>query len=144
MTVTTMTRINISAQTVDEAKAPARQGASLVLRDAAGRDVELPFKVQDTLLRALAAIAETGSVSIAQMPDELTSTVAADLLGVSRPTLLKWTREGLIDSFKVGSHTRFHRADVLRLREQREAGRRAAFEKLRALDAEDDFEFFAD
>ena len=78
------------------------------------------------------------------MPDELTSTVAADILGVSRPTLLRWTREGLIESFKVGSHTRFRRSDVLRLREQRETERREAFEKLRALDAEDDFELFED
>lgn len=143
--MTTMTeRITISAQTVRAAQAPARQGSTLVLRDANGGEVELPDEVQRTLLHALTAIAEHGSVSIAQMPDELTSTVAADILGISRPTLLRWTREGLIESFKVGSHTRFRRSDVLRLREQRETERRDAFEKLRALDAADNFELFED
>lgn len=29
---------------------------------------------------------------VGRMPEELTSTVAADLLGVSRPTLMKWAR----------------------------------------------------
>lgn len=143
--MTTVTeRITISAQTVQEAQAPARQGATLVLRNADGHEVTLPDGVQKTLLRTLSAIAEHGSVNISQMPDELTSTVAADLLGVSRPTLLRWARTGVIDSFKVGSHARFRRTDVLRLREEREAQRRAAFQKLRELDADNDFEFFAD
>lgn len=141
---TTAERITISAQTVHEAQTPAQHGANLVLRDATGAEVALPAELQKTLLRALSAIAEHGSVSIAQMPDELTSTVAADLLGVSRPTLLRWAREGQIESFKVGSHARFRRADVLRLRQERERERRAAFQKLRELDAENDFEFSAD
>ncbi|ASE12355.1 helix-turn-helix domain-containing protein [Kocuria rhizophila] len=141
---TTVERINISAQTVREAQAPAQHGASLVLRDAAGNDVALPAEVQRTLLRALSAIAEHGSVDIAQTPEELTSTVAANLLGVSRPTLLRWAREGQIESFKVGSHARFRRADVLQLRQQREMARRAACQELREVDAENDFEFFAD
>ena len=141
---TTVERINISAQTVREAQPPAQHGTSLVLRDAAGHDVALPAEVQRTLLRALSAIAEHGSANIAQTPEELTSTVAADLLGVSRPTLLRWAREGMIDSFKVGSHARFRRTDVLRLREEREAQRRTAFQKLRELDADNDFEFYTD
>ena len=62
--------------------------------------------------------------------------VAADLLGVSRPTLMKLAREGEIDSFKVGTHTRFKRDEVLRVRDARAAKRRAAFDELRALDEE--------
>ncbi|WP_218121324.1 helix-turn-helix domain-containing protein [Actinomyces ruminicola] len=87
-------------------------------------------------MAALASIAEHGEVTIGRVPDELTSTVAADMLGVSRPTLLKWSRDGVIDSFKVGTHTRFCREDVVRLRYERERERRRAFEELRALDAE--------
>jgi len=83
-------------------------------------------------------------MNIAQMPDVLTNAVAADLLCVSRPTLLRWTREGMIDCFKVGPHARSRRTDVLRLREEHEAQRRAAFQKLRELDADNDFEFFTD
>lgn len=96
------------------------------------------------LFHTLRIIGEGGSVSIGQMPEELTSTVAANLLGVSRPTLLRWSREGKIDSFKVGVHTRFHLTEVMKLRDQRESERRKRFEELRALDAEGDFEFFND
>mgnify|MGYP000908674290 FL=1 len=104
----------------------------------------LPSSLQDMLFHTLRIIGEGGSVSIGQMPEELTSTVAANLLGVSRPTLLRWSREGKIDSFKVGAHTRFHLTEVMKLRDQRESERRKRCEELRALDAEGDFEFFND
>ena len=107
-------------------------------------DTTLPSSLQDMLFHTLRIIGEGGSVSIGQMPEELTSTVAANLLGVSRPTLLRWSREGKIDSFKVGAHTRFHLTEVMKLRDQRESERRKRFEELRALDAEGDFEFFND
>lgn len=140
-------RISISSETVREAQETTEtvrrgtqrnsvRGASLVLRTADGLDVELPNGIQDTLLSALASIASTGSVSIGQVPDELTSTVAADMLGVSRPTLLKWARQGVIESFTVGTHTRFHRDDVVALRAKRAAERRQALDELMAFDLE--------
>lgn len=142
MTVVTE-RVAISTDTVRDvqtvqATAPARrrQGAELVLRTPAGDDLVLPATVQQTLFKALAAIAERGSVTIGVVPEELTSTVAADLLGVSRPTLMKWVGEGAIESFKVGSHHRFRRADVLALRAERVAAQADAFDALRAWDLE--------
>lgn len=44
---------------------------------------------------------------------------------------MKWVRQGRIDSFKVGTHTRFKREDVLRLQAERMEERRAAFAALR-------------
>lgn len=130
-------RLTIDDQTVREARATSvPRGASLMVRLSDGREVSLPENIQRTLLGALNSIAEQGSVSIGRIPEELTSTAAADMLGVSRPTLMKWVRAGELKSFKVGSHTRFQRDDVLELRAERAAERRAAFEELRALDAE--------
>ena len=60
------------------------------------------------------------------------------MLGISRPTLMRWAAEGRISSFSVGSHTRFHRDDVLGLRDARAAERHAAFDELRTLDAENE------
>ena len=74
------------------------------------------------------------------MPKELTTTAAAKLLGVSRPTLMKWVGEGRLASHKVGRHTRFESEDVLRLKEQR---RRAQIDSVRRMmeleDAMEDF-----
>lgn len=140
---TTSQRISIGSDVVRDAEAtvratPEARNATLVLRLATGEEAHLPISVQRTLIQTLNAIATGGSVTIGQTPEQLTSTVAADILGVSRPTLMKWAREGLIESFKVGSHARFRRNDVMRLREQRVAERRAAFNELRAFDAEHD------
>lgn len=65
------------------------------------------------------------------MPDELSSSTAADILGVSRPTLMKWAKEGKIPSFKVGTHTRFRRDEVLELKRLRAKKRSDAFDELR-------------
>ena len=79
-------------------------------------------------------------MTLGSMPKELTTTAAAKLLGVSRPTLMKWVGEGRLASHKVGRHTRFESEDVLRLKEQR---RRAQIDSVRRMmeleDAMEDF-----
>lgn len=144
MTPTTLAaeRITISDHTIDEARsAPVSPTTTLILRAADGEEVTLPANLQKMLLNTLASIADTGEVSIGRTPENLTSTVAADLLGVSRPTLMKWAREGEIDSFKVRTHTRFKRDEVLRVRTLRAQQRSAAFDDLRAFDAEHEESF---
>jgi excisionase family DNA binding protein len=92
-------------------------------------------KIIDLAFHALAA---NGSVSVATLPEELTSNTAADVLGVSRPTLLKMAKDEQIPSFKVGTHRRFKRDDVLAFKSQREQSRRTAMQEL--LDIEDQLE----
>lgn len=143
-TTITNERITITADTVREARASTPQrGAQLVLKNTDGSEQTLPPNVQEMLMRALASVAARGAVSIGEIPEVLTSNEAADVLGVSRPTVMKWAREGELGSFKRGTHTRFHRDEVLRLRDRRRARQRAAFEELRRLEA-DNLEFFAD
>lgn len=128
--------------TIDDAdvrlavETPRPQGATLVLRDPDGAEIQLPSRLQRMLLATLDAVAETGEASISRLPEELTSTVAAEILGISRPTLMKWAREGRLSGFKVGSHTRFKRDEVLALREKRKSERRAAFAALREEDGD--------
>ena len=71
------------------------------------------------------------------MPEELTSTSAADILGVPRPTLMKWAKENQINSFKVGTHTRFKRDDVFALKRHLEKRKNDAFEKLRSFELQE-------
>ncbi len=135
-------RILVSPEGLAQASELAAHGDLHVgLQTQSGKSVPLSPELQDVLGEALRALGQHGSVSISQAPERLTSTMAAHLLGVSRPTLLKWAREGRIPSFAVGTHTRFLRSDVAALRDELEHERRLAFDKLRALDAENGFQF---
>ena len=146
MATATPDRITIGREALREAREADQadlRNSALVLRLADGSEQVLPAHLQEVLLDTLKALADTGEVFIGKMPEELTSTVAADTLGASRPTLMKWVKEGIIESYKVGSHARFRREDVLVLKEQRAKARREAFNELRAMDAELD-EMFED
>lgn len=76
------------------------------------------------------------SVSVSRPSEALTITEAAEYLGISRPTLMKRIREGEIDHFKVGSHTRLHREDVVAYLQRCRARARHEFDAIRELDNE--------
>jgi len=141
MATATPERIIIGKEALMEAREAGKQdlqNSALTLRLVDGTEQILPAHLQEVLLDTLKALADSGEVFIGKMPEELTSTVAADVLGVSRPTLMKWVQEGTIESYKVGSHARFRREDVLALKTQRARARRNAFAELRAIDTEFD------
>lgn len=112
------------------------EGADIAVLDKDGNQIDLPERVRATVLAALRALTESGEVAIARMPEHLTSTSAADVLSISRPTLMKWAQAGKINSFKVGTHTRFHRDDVLSLKSQLAKEQNDALEKLRSFELE--------
>jgi excisionase family DNA binding protein len=78
------------------------------------------------------AVAAGAAVTVGALPDELTTTAAAELLGVSRPTLMKLIGSGEVAAHKVGTHTRLRTADVVAFRRARLARQRRAFEELLA------------
>lgn len=106
--------------------------------ESAGGSRPLPRELGQVLDAVLHALAEGGSVTVQSMPQQLTTTQAADLLGISRPTLMKRIHEGEIDSTLVGTHHRLRTSDVLRLRDAAQAERRAAALKILALEDEHD------
>lgn len=129
----------------DEARdAPVMTGSFLVLRSAEGEDVGLPADLQHVLLNTIASIADDREITIGRMPEELTSTAAADLLGISRPTLIKWARSGAIASLAADTRTRFRRDEVMRVRARRARKRAGALEALREFDAEHETDLGAD
>jgi len=75
-----------------------------------------------------------GTASVKTLPEELSTISAAEIVGISRPTLMKCIAEGELPATKVGSHTRVRTADVLALRDQRRAKRARAIADLRRLD----------
>lgn len=133
------TRLLVDAGHVDAARSVTAHGdARLVLRDADGSERELPANLQRLLFSAMRTLAAGGAVSLGSLPEELTTTVAADILGISRPTLMKWIAEEKVAAHKVGTHTRLRRDDVLALRQTRHEERRKALQAL--MDAEADLE----
>lgn len=107
-------------------------------REAVTADPELPVEISESLVGLFAAVldvvASGGTLKISSLPKELSTTVAADELGVSRPTLMKMIKRGDIAAHKVGSHTRINAVDVANFKEVRLAEQRQATEALRDLD----------
>lgn len=96
----------------------------------------LPDEIADLLGQVLAAVASGRTLTISAIPEELTTSSAAALLGVSRPTLMKMIDAEQIPTHKVGSHVRLRTSDVIRAKRDRRAREREAFAAL--MDAEDD------
>lgn len=128
-----------------------RAEASTVLTEAHDRDltsltitlddgstVSLPPRLSAFLASTIERISEGGAVTMTTLPEVLTTTTAADVLGVSRPTLMKIIANGELPATKVGTHTRITSADVLALRRRRHSARAANFALLR--EAEDALE----
>lgn len=132
-------RLMIEETTLKELKSlQTLEAASFRVADKHGRPVPLSRDVQRLISQVLASVAQRGEVTISRIPEELTSTVAAELLGISRPTLMKWAKEGRIATHKRGTHTRFKREDVLQLKRQRAEERVKAFQEWRAFEEENE------
>lgn len=99
--------------------------------DAQGKRIELPHDVSTMLLNILDALNKGTRISISSTPKEVSANTAADMLGISRPTFLKWAKERGTRFNCVGKQKRFLTDDVLALREFQRAKKIAAFEALR-------------
>jgi len=100
----------------------------------------LPADLASIISKVVQVMADGGTITIGSLPDELSTTVAADQLGVSRPTLMKMISAGEISAHKVGSHHRLKATDVLAFKRSRLERQRRAFDELREL--EDELEKF--
>lgn len=101
---------------------------------------DLPDDLATVLKKVLETMARGGTITIGSLPDSLTTTIAAEQLGVSRPTLMKMIAAGEIPAHKVGTHHRLKTSDVLALKRERLESQRRGLDELRELeDALDEF-----
>ncbi len=119
------------------------ESASELLRSAADSDAgwviresDLDPRVAGLIETVLQAVAAGDEISIGQVPEVVTTTTAASMLGISRPTLMKHVREGRLPSHSVGTHTRLRRADVVEFRKALRAERARAIHDLMELEDE--------
>lgn len=97
----------------------------------------IPTEIGQILQQILEVMAHGGTVTISATPEELTTSSAAAVLSVSRPTLLKMVADGKIESHRVGTHTRFRADDIFEAQRQRRARERAAFDALRQFEGDE-------
>lgn len=110
----------------------AEHGKAVVVR-AGNREVPLSGPARDLLLVGVTELAGGQRISVVPADEEVTSQAAADLLGVSRPHLVKLLRGGEIPYRKVGNRHRVRMSDVLTYKQARDVERRAALERLTRL-----------
>jgi len=97
-----------------------------------GGPVELPASVAKILADVLDHARRGEAVRVVAENEEVTTGAAADLLGVSRPYLVRLVDRGEIPARKVGSRRRLRLADVLLYREIDQARRINAVRDLAA------------
>lgn len=138
MAVIAHDRVRVSDAAVEQARSvlPSLEGAggSLVTERDGIVGTALPPELGRILQQVVDAVASGRAVTVSAVPDELTTSAAADLLGISRPTLMKRIAEGRIAAHKVGSHTRLTSSDVYAYLKERRRLEREAFERLLALE----------
>jgi excisionase family DNA binding protein len=84
-----------------------------------GVATHLPPEVYKALSGVVQALRRGNAVTIAVHGTELTTQQAADMLGVSRPTLVKLLDSGQIPFTQPGRHRRVQVADVMAYRRHR-------------------------
>lgn len=108
----------------------AAQDLRVRVADAEGPDVELPAAAVRLLVHLLSQMAEGNAVTLMPIHAELTTQQAAELVGVSRPFLVKELDAGKIPFRKVGTHRRVLFADLMRYKDSMDAARHAALDEL--------------
>ena len=103
----------------------------------AGDQVELPAEIYRVVRQVVEALRMGLAVTVAPHTQTLTTQQAADLLGVSRPTVVKLLDEGKIPFNRSGTHRRILLTDLLEYRERRRAARYAALDAL-SIDVDDE------
>ena len=78
-----------------------------------GERIILPVKALNLLGEILKAMSQGKPISIVPLATEVTTQKAAEILGCSRPYLVKLLEEGKIEYAKVGKHRRIKYEDVI-------------------------------
>ncbi|MBT2499168.1 helix-turn-helix domain-containing protein [Agromyces sp. ISL-38] len=104
-----------------------------------GEQVPLPFEVYQVLMNVVRAMNDRKAITIAPLNQRLTTQEAADVLGISRPTLVKLLDEHEIpyDQPTGGRHRRLRLSDVLEYRDRRRIDRRIRLDEMTRQAGED-------
>jgi excisionase family DNA binding protein len=98
--------------------------------------LRIPAPAVKMLVRILEEMALGNAVTLTPIHAELTTQEAADMLNISRPSLIQLLDDGKIEYRKVGTHRRIRFEAVMSYKRAADAERRAALAELAAYDQE--------
>ena len=98
--------------------------------------LNLPAPALRLLVRILEEMARGNAVTLIPVHPELTTQEAADMLKISRPSLIQLLNEGKIESRRVGTHRRVRFEALMKYKRQADMERRKVLKHLAASDQE--------
>lgn len=107
-----------------------------VLDDSKEETLWIPAPAVKMLVRILEEMARGNAVTLMPVHTELTTQEAANMLNISRPSLIQLLDEGRIEYRKVGTHRRIRFEKLMSYKRAADAERRAALAELAAYDQE--------
>jgi excisionase family DNA binding protein len=102
-----------------------------------GSEIDIPDELYGVLLDVVTALSRGLAISIAPHHTMLTTQEAADLLNISRPTLVRLLTDGEVPYAMRGRHRRVMLRDILEYRDRARRERRQTLDRM-AAEAEDD------
>lgn len=107
---------------------PSTRQATLIGPD--GTRLDLPGEVFEVLREVVAAMSQGLAITVAPHQTVLSTSEAAEVLGVSRPTLVRLLEVGEIPFYKPGSHRRVRLADLLAYQQRSRRQRGALLDQM--------------
>lgn len=112
------------------------QSLTLTAADGQLKQVDIPVNALRLMVNILTELGEGNTVKLVPVHAELTTQEAADLLNVSRPTLIKLLDDGAIAYHRTGNRRKVRFNDLRRYQSQLEIQRLQTLEQLTQLDQE--------
>lgn len=98
--------------------------------------IRIPISALKLLAKILKEISQGRPISIVPVATEMTTQAAAELLGCSRPHVVKLLEEGKIEYTKVGKHRRIKYEDVVKYQKEIKAKQKRIISETMELDEE--------
>lgn len=98
--------------------------------------IRIPIYALRLLAKILMELSRGNPISIVPIASEITTQAAAELIGCSRPHIVRLLEEGKIPYTKVGKHRRIKYEDLAKFKKQMKSRQRNKIQELMQLDEE--------